>query len=497
MAPMSEPKDTPETANSVVEDDVLVKEQCLSEEVNESDGAGECGDEPVEDNEGHLEGGGIEASEGEGNEEEGSLEEEPLPRKNDKVLPKRQSTDSQRPKPQTRAAARGERPGDHWPPGFSPSAMIPIIKPGELTRSGPLACGVDYRSNSHPARLFCGGIPPQATERDIFDLFEREIGGVAHVQLVLHSPPTYNPHTYDGGINSSLNTPTRYHRGYAFVVFQTPQLKERCLGYPTYSLFGKEMEVKALSDSPPRQKLPPTRMATHMNTNSAAPCHGPAENGLEVNPECKLFVALKNRPGESFKSQLDEEAMKIHFRAYGEVLKAVIVKDPSTGQSRGYGFIYFKNFQGPRLAIAAGREHILGVETLVEVKPFRYTGEAMNDRHNCASVAGLPAGLAARFAFPMPPMNRFVMGHLMGGSPYGMHPPDMYSSGYHNQGGYGTPYHFSDPYLSAQEAAYRGGAGRGSYLPVSRYSHGPPEHFDQSGDSARGGYLGEDQSYGY
>lgn len=37
----------------------------------------------------------------------------------------------------------------------------------------------------------------------------------------------------------------------------------------------------------------------------------------------------------------DEDGLKEHFRAYGEVLEAMIMRDRTTGRARGFGFIVF------------------------------------------------------------------------------------------------------------------------------------------------------------
>ena len=53
-------------------------------------------------------------------------------------------------------------------------------------------------------------------------------------------------------------------------------------------------------------------------------------------PENKIFVG-----GLDFKLTSDELAE--HFTKYGEVQQAVILNNKFTGQSRGFGFVYFKD----------------------------------------------------------------------------------------------------------------------------------------------------------
>lgn len=53
-------------------------------------------------------------------------------------------------------------------------------------------------------------------------------------------------------------------------------------------------------------------------------------------PKSKIFVG-----GLDFKLGVDE--LRQHFQQYGEVVDAVILKDIYTGQSRGFGFVIFKD----------------------------------------------------------------------------------------------------------------------------------------------------------
>ncbi len=52
-------------------------------------------------------------------------------------------------------------------------------------------------------------------------------------------------------------------------------------------------------------------------------------------PKSKIFVG-----GLDFKLTVEE--LKQHFSQYGEVIDACILKDIYTGQSRGFGFVIFK-----------------------------------------------------------------------------------------------------------------------------------------------------------
>lgn len=63
------------------------------------------------------------------------------------------------------------------------------------------------------------------------------------------------------------------------------------------------------------------------------------EGTIEVNykyPRSKIFVG-----GLDFKLTVDE--LRSHFMQYGDVVDACILKDIYTGQSRGFGFVTFKD----------------------------------------------------------------------------------------------------------------------------------------------------------
>lgn len=48
----------------------------------------------------------------------------------------------------------------------------------------------------------------------------------------------------------------------------------------------------------------------------------------------KIFVG-----GLAWETQ--KETMKQYFEQFGEILEAVVIKDKSTGKSKGYGFVSF------------------------------------------------------------------------------------------------------------------------------------------------------------
>ena len=71
-------------------------------------------------------------------------------------------------------------------------------------------------------------------------------------------------------------------------------------------------------------------------------------------PKSKIFVG-----GLDFK--LTNEDLQQHFQQYGEIESAVILKDINTGQSRGFGFVTFKEEAvAQRLILDVGTTNICG-----------------------------------------------------------------------------------------------------------------------------------------
>jgi len=197
----------------------------------------------------------------------------------------------------------------------------------------------DVKSPLHPNKVFVGGVPPAATEREVHQLFEQEIGGVLHVQLGLHA-----------------GDPTRYHKGYGFVVFATKELQDKALARCKFPIMEREIEVKPMDlAAKPRQRT--------IGTEGSA--------SEEVPENQKLFIALKSGTTPHECVGLDENELREHFNHYGNVIKVVIVKDKVSQEAKGYGFIYFDSPKGPQIALQAGREHNITATCRVECKHFQ------------------------------------------------------------------------------------------------------------------------------
>ncbi|ERN18541.1 hypothetical protein AMTRI_Chr12g238820 [Amborella trichopoda] len=86
----------------------------------------------------------------------------------------------------------------------------------------------------------------------------------------------------------------------------------------------------------------------------------------------KLFVG-----GISWET--NEEILKDHFKQYGEVLDAVIMRDRNTGSARGFGFVVFSDSNVADKALQ--EKHVIAGRT-VEVKKAVPRGEQQNSALN-------------------------------------------------------------------------------------------------------------------
>lgn len=61
--------------------------------------------------------------------------------------------------------------------------------------------------------------------------------------------------------------------------------------------------------------------------------------------QCGIVETMESDLGKLFIGGIswdtDEDRLKEYFRAYGEVVEAVIMRDRTTGRARGFGFVVF------------------------------------------------------------------------------------------------------------------------------------------------------------
>lgn len=72
---------------------------------------------------------------------------------------------------------------------------------------------------------------------------------------------------------------------------------------------------------------------------------------LSQNPACKMFIG-----GLSLNTS--KESLKEHFEAYGEIVDAVVMRDPGTKRSRGFGFVTYAELKSVDDCLAD--KHVVG-----------------------------------------------------------------------------------------------------------------------------------------
>lgn len=69
------------------------------------------------------------------------------------------------------------------------------------------------------------------------------------------------------------------------------------------------------------------------------------------NPACKMFIG-------GLSMNTTKEKLQEHFEAYGEIVDAVVMKDPATKRSRGFGFVTYAELKSVDDCLS--EKHVLG-----------------------------------------------------------------------------------------------------------------------------------------
>ncbi|XXG81097.1 hypothetical protein AAC387_Pa09g1811 [Persea americana] len=160
----------------------------------------------------------------------------------------------------------------------------------------------------------------------------------------------------------------------------------------------------------------------------------------------KVFVG-----GLAWETQ--KEAMREHFEKYGEILEAVIISDKTTGRSKGYGFVTFKEAEAAKKACEDPTPVING------------------RRANC-NLASLGARRPRSSSTPPQPGPTVVPRPVSSGPPTSVqwyYPAGTPHSPFHHHH-YGIPYHpygYSPAYIAEtgynSKVNYSGSYGNGHY----------------------------------
>ncbi|CBZ50900.1 hypothetical protein NCLIV_039750 [Neospora caninum Liverpool] len=158
-------------------------------------------------------------------------------------------------------------------------------------------------------KFFVGGVNPQATELQIRSYFER-FGKVKMVEL-------------------KMDKMTGRNRGFCFVTMGSEDAKEAIFN-AQHAIGGKKVEVRALHDDG------------------------------NVSLKRKIFVGGVN-------PSLSESDVEKYFAKFGTVDKVSIIRDATTGKSRGFGFVVFASEDSVK-EVLKSRRHNLNEKDNCEVR---------------------------------------------------------------------------------------------------------------------------------
>ena len=166
-----------------------------------------------------------------------------------------------------------------------------------------------------PVKLFVGGLPPDLTD-DEFRQHFAAYGTLSDCTIM----------------RDSL---TGTSRGFGFIVFESGNCAQQCLGSAPHQLRGKVVDAKL---AVPRDRMGSQpgqggggRPMGGMMTGGRGGGYGPRPGGGDSG---KVFVG--GLAHEVVQSDLDE-----FFSQFGEVSSTMLMTDRVTGKSRGFGFVTF------------------------------------------------------------------------------------------------------------------------------------------------------------
>ncbi|XGW33809.1 hypothetical protein V3C99_017903 [Haemonchus contortus] len=99
----------------------------------------------------------------------------------------------------------------------------------------------------------------------------------------------------------------------------------------------------------PMAHLPMTHMSTSRHASSA--CHGEGPPQMR-----KMFIG-------GLSHEANDDALRAYFTQWGPVVDAIVIRDPTTKQSRGFGFVTFATIASLEAAMI-NRPHVIAGKTV-------------------------------------------------------------------------------------------------------------------------------------
>lgn len=156
-------------------------------------------------------------------------------------------------------------------------------------------------------KLFIGGLTPQTTEMKLREFYE-QWGEIVDVVVMK-----------DGRTSRS--------RGFGFITYKEPEMVDAAQSHRPHEIDGKTVEAK--------------RAMPREDSNSP-------ESHMTVN---KLFVG-------GLKKDVTQEDLREYFKNYGNIIDCEVVAWKESGESRGFGFVTFDDYDPVDKAILYKPHHI-------------------------------------------------------------------------------------------------------------------------------------------
>lgn len=175
-------------------------------------------------------------------------------------------------------------------------------------------------SDPSQKKLFVRGLPFEATDADL------------HAVFAEHGPITEAVVIMDRSTGKS--------KGFGFVTYDSIEGAQLALEQPSKTILGRSTQCNLASagkqdshsSAPPTHSRPPHDMGGGMAGGPPAAV-APMGNDLDAR---KLFV-------RGLDWGTTEDSLHHAFVVHGDIEEAVVVTDKSTGRSKGFGFVIFRN----------------------------------------------------------------------------------------------------------------------------------------------------------